>query len=72
MYACVLFLKLTVLDSVQTSIHFYHFFFFFCMKVKSLMGSPHRDGIVPGEEVIYDKKKGVGFQRLLIESFRKP
>lgn len=29
------------------------------LKVKSLMGSLHREGIVPGEEVIYDKKKGV-------------
>lgn len=29
------------------------------MKVKSLVGSLHRDGTVPGEEVIYDKKKGV-------------
>lgn len=58
------FLKLTVLDGVQTSIHFYHrfwgrVFFFLHLKVKSLMGSLHREGIVPKEEVIYDKKKGV-------------
>lgn len=37
----------------------FFFFFFFHLKVKSLMGSLHREGIVPKEEVIYDKKKGV-------------
>lgn len=60
---CMLGLKLPGLDGVQTSIHFYHRFrvcvFFFLGKVKSLMGLLHRGGIVPGEEVIDDKKKGV-------------
>lgn len=36
------------------------------------MGSLHREGMAPREEVIYDKKKGVWFQRLLTETFRKP
>lgn len=82
-FVCCFLWSRLVLDGVQTSIHFYHrfwgrgfvgFFFLFILhlKVKSLMGSLHREGIVPGEEVIYDKKKGVWFQRLLTESFRKP